>query len=198
MSELDAIFRQFTGFFMPEKCHNILFTDYDIGTFLAGECVKFAVSKVLGYAIIAGAVLVKVPQIMAMLKQKSSEGISFMATALDFILIADTLAYGYYKNFSFASYGDSLPMFLQTAAIWILIPLLSGKKGSAFLTFSICAVLAYAGYTKMIPFEYIDLLNKGQVPVVVLSRGLQAFSNLKAGHTKSLSFVSTDIICKKI
>ncbi len=40
------------------------------------DCLKFTISKVLGYAIIAGAGILKVPQIMKIMANKSVHGIS--------------------------------------------------------------------------------------------------------------------------
>ena len=40
------------------------------------ECIKFAISKAIGYQIIIGSAILKVPQIMKILKNKSVVGIS--------------------------------------------------------------------------------------------------------------------------
>jgi hypothetical protein len=45
------------------------------GDYLNGPCLKLALSKILGYAVISGAFVVKVPQIIKILRAKSALGL---------------------------------------------------------------------------------------------------------------------------
>ena len=65
-------------------------------------------SKVLGYAVVLGAVGVKIPQIKIMLKKQSAEGISYLSSMLDVFCVSSNLGYAYYQNYAFSTYGDSL------------------------------------------------------------------------------------------
>ena len=60
-------------FIFREDCFNAFFTQMD---FTNVECIKFTIMKVLGYLIIAGAFIIKVPQILKIMKNKSVAGIS--------------------------------------------------------------------------------------------------------------------------
>lgn len=60
-------------FFFREDCFKAFFEKYD---FSSQECIKLTLSKGIGYAIIAGSFILKVPQIAKILKAGSVEGIS--------------------------------------------------------------------------------------------------------------------------
>lgn len=60
-------------FVFREDCFDTFFLHKD---FLNADCLKFTISKVLGYLIIAGAFIIKVPQILKIMNKKSVEGIS--------------------------------------------------------------------------------------------------------------------------
>lgn len=57
-----------------ETCYKNLLLDINLES---TECLKLAISKGLGIGIIAASTIVKVPQIIKLLKSRSAEGISF-------------------------------------------------------------------------------------------------------------------------
>jgi mannose-P-dolichol utilization defect protein 1 len=63
----------FVLFFFRRDCYELFFTKFD---FTNAECLKITISKGLGYAIIAGSAILKVPQILKIVKAGSVEGIS--------------------------------------------------------------------------------------------------------------------------
>ena len=56
-----------------EECFEIFFENND---FTNGECIKLTISRLLGYIIISGAFVLKVPQIVKIVRNKSVQGIS--------------------------------------------------------------------------------------------------------------------------
>ncbi|KAH8925137.1 mannose-P-dolichol utilization defect 1 protein [Atractiella rhizophila] len=85
------------------------------------ECLKHAVSKVLGVGIIAGGSIVKVPQILNILKSRSTKGLSFSSYALDTASLAITVGYNLASSHPFVSYGESFFLLLQNAIILYLL-----------------------------------------------------------------------------
>jgi len=187
---VDEYFRLATGLFFEEKCHEQLFHDFDIGGFVTNDCFAQCLSKVLGYGVVAGSVMVKVPQIKLMISNGSSEGVSYVSTFIDMIMALSTLAYGYYQNLPFSTYGDSIFLYAQVAIIAMLIPELKANKLGVVLTFCIVSALSYLTYFKLIPFEYVQLAQTANMPAVVVSRLIQAITNITNGHTKQLSFIT--------
>src|SRR5438094_789335 len=60
-------------FIFREDCFDTFFNKMD---FTNMECIKYTISKGLGYGIICGSAILKVPQIVKILSSKSVEGIS--------------------------------------------------------------------------------------------------------------------------
>merc|ERR1711879_31604 len=96
--------------------------------------ISALLSKILGYAVVLGAVGVKIPQIKIMLKKQSSEGISYLSSMLDALSVLSNLGYAYYQNYAFSTYGDSLFNYLQQAVICVLVPQLSGNRSLTLAT----------------------------------------------------------------
>lgn len=60
-----------------EECYAKLSTENGLDSFLDDSaCLKFTASKMVGYLIVLGAVIVKVPQIMKILVNNSTKGIN--------------------------------------------------------------------------------------------------------------------------
>jgi len=190
MEQIDEYFRLATGLFFQEQCHDQLFVDFDLGGFLTGDCFTQCLSKVLGYGVVAGAVLVKVPQIRLMLNNNSSDGVSFISSFIDLMMALSTLAYGYYNELAFSTYGDSLFLFMQVAVICMLVPHLKSNSLGVLTTLAIVGGMSYATAVKLIPYTYVKLAQTINMPAVVLSRSIQAITNITNGHTDQLSFIT--------
>lgn len=70
--------------------------------FLISEpCFKATLSKVLGIGLIAGSILVKVPQILKILGSKSAKGINIYGVYLELFAITANFSYSYVMRFPF-------------------------------------------------------------------------------------------------
>ena len=142
-------------------------------------------------AIVAGSVMVKVPQILKMKNSNSSEGISSTSNALDLIMVGATLGYGYTKNMPFAAYGDALFVYLQTAIILILIPYYRKNMILTLLFLFLSAGAGYAIFEKLAPLNVITIAQQANIPLTVISRGIQIvtnFGNKSAGQLSGITF----------
>lgn len=183
--------RLLTKYFFDNDCHEILFDTHEFSEFLSQGCASQAVSKLLGYGIVAGSMMVKVPQILKMSGNRSSEGISSTSNALDLMMVGATMAYGYTKQMPFAAYGDALFVYIQTAIILVLIPFYR-KNYLLTLIFLATAISAgYGIYNKMITLELITIAQQANIPLTVISRGIQIitnFGNKSAGQLSGITF----------
>lgn len=64
-------------------------------------CLKAALSKALGLAIVGGAIFVKVPQILKIVAARSGEGISIPGTILELIAMGFNISYSYVNQYPF-------------------------------------------------------------------------------------------------
>ncbi|KAL8177028.1 UNVERIFIED_CONTAM: Mannose-P-dolichol utilization defect 1 protein [Gekko kuhli] len=172
---------------LPENCFDELFLRFN---FLHIPCLKILISKGLGFAIVAGSLMVKLPQIFKITGAKSAEGLSFHSILLELLAITGTMTYSIANGFPFSSWGEALFLMLQTVAIGFLVQHFGGRTGRG-LSF----LLLYFGALSFLlsplsPMSVVTVLQASNMPAVVISRLLQAATNYQNGHTGQLSAVT--------
>jgi len=111
------------------ECASHLLVDVDpIGH---PECFKLAVSKGLGLGVVGSAAVVKVPQLLTLLRSGSAEGLSLPSYVLETGSQVLGTAYAAHQGFPFSTYGESALIGVQNAIIAALILHFSGKAALA-------------------------------------------------------------------
>ncbi|KAM4824189.1 mannose-P-dolichol utilization defect 1 protein isoform 2-T2 [Urocitellus parryii] len=153
--------------FLPEECYDQLFVQWDL---LHVPCLKILLSKGLGLAIVAGSLLVKLPQVFKILRAKSAEGLSLQSVMLELVALTGTMVYSITNNFPFSSWGEALFLMLQTITICFLIMHYRGQtvKGVAFL--ACYALVLLVLMSPLTPLVVITLLQASNVPAVVVGK----------------------------
>lgn len=72
------------------------------------DCIKFSFSKCLGFAIVAGACILKVPQISKILANKSVDGLSAISFYAEFINLIGLLGNSIRLKLAFSVYGEAV------------------------------------------------------------------------------------------
>jgi mannose-P-dolichol utilization defect 1 len=145
------------------------------------------VSKGLGLGIIAGSLLVKVPQIVKILNAKSAEGISIYSVILDLVAITFHFSYSFVKGFPFSAWGDGVFVGIQTAIIATLVFLYGYKsalRSSAFIM--IYCVITYF-LMAATPLQYLWTAQGFNIPILLTGKLSQAVTNYRNGGTGQLS-----------
>ncbi|XP_059126961.1 mannose-P-dolichol utilization defect 1 protein isoform X1 [Peromyscus eremicus] len=187
-AEADGLFKRvLVPILLPEKCYDQLFVQWDL---LHVPCLKILLSKGLGLGIVAGSLLVKLPQILKILGAKSAEGLSLQSVMLELVALTGTVVYSIANNFPFSSWGEALFLTLQTVTICFLVMHYRGEsvKGVAFL--ACYAMLLLALLSPLTPLALVTLLQASNVPAVVAGKLLQAATNYHNGHTGQLSAIT--------
>ncbi|XP_072255315.1 mannose-P-dolichol utilization defect 1 protein [Pyxicephalus adspersus] len=176
---------------LPENCYDEFFLQYNL---LHVPCLKILLSKVLGFGIIAGSVMVKVPQIIKLLRSGTAEGLNFQSVLLELLALTGTMVYSITHSFPFTAWGEVLFLMIQTVTIAFLIQHLGNRTnlGILFLGlyFSVVSVLL----SPVVPMAMVTLLQATNVPAVIFSRLIQAVTNYKNGHTGQLSAVTVALL----
>lgn len=82
--------------------YQFLFIDYILCNIIVSvPCFKSTLSKGLGIGIIAGSILVKVPQIIKIITSKSAEGINIFGVCLELFAITANFTYSCVMKFPF-------------------------------------------------------------------------------------------------
>lgn len=158
--------------------------------FLHGECFKATLSKGLGLGIIAGSFLVKVPQIVKIIKSKSGEGINVFSVLLDLFAITAMSSYSFMNGFPFSAWGDGVFLGFQTVAIAVLVMHYNGEttKATAFLSAYLAVI--FAANSGLTPIHVLWTCQAMNIPIILVSKFIQAYTNYSNGNTGQLSAIT--------
>lgn len=150
--------------------------------------MKALISKGLGIGIIAGSMLVKVPQILKILNNKSAEGLSIFSVLLDLTAITFHISYSFANGFPFSAWGDGTFLALQTAAIAALIFFYGYRSIVSAGIFSVIyAGILYVLMGGLTSTEFLWTMQGFNVPILFVGKLSQALTNYRNGSTGQLS-----------
>lgn len=175
----------------PNKCcHEVIALHQ-----LESECVKTIVTKTLGYGIIFGSTLVKLPQIIKLLQAKSGSGVSLISVLLELIALTFTSSYSLASNFPLSAWGEALFLMVMTSLVAYLILQYdkSVKQANLFLVSYVAVV--YLLMSGLVPIRVLWALQVVNLPLIILGKLIQATVNYRNGHTGHLSAITVTMIC---
>ncbi|KAF2454303.1 putative monosaccharide-P-dolichol utilization protein [Lineolata rhizophorae] len=168
------------------ECYNTLILDIDPAA--SPECVKLAISKGLGIGIVGAASVVKIPQLVKLLRSRSASGISFLSYALETTSFLISLAYNVRQGFPFSTYGETALIAIQNVAIATAVLHFSGQDAGAATFVAILAVSCYALFSKgIVDMTMLSVLQAGAGVLGVASKAPQIWTVYKEGGTGQLS-----------
>ena len=104
-----------------ERCVSEFRETVTRGVFPSPECLKFGISKGLSLGIVAGAVLVKVPQIMKIVSNKSVKGLQVNMFRSEVLSGTVAIAYFARSGIAVAAYAELFFILMQNLVILGLI-----------------------------------------------------------------------------
>ncbi|KAL4899793.1 hypothetical protein BDW74DRAFT_163004 [Aspergillus multicolor] len=169
------------------NCHDTLVVNLDLAE--NPECTSLAISKALGIGIVGASGIVKVPQILKLIRSGSSAGVSFVSYALETASLLITLSYGVRNQFPFSTYGESAFIAAQDVLVGVLVLTYAGRSAAAA---AFVAVVAASIYTLLVDTTIIDAqtmayLQAGAGALGVASKVPQILTIWQEGGTGQLS-----------
>lgn len=156
------------------------------------ECIKFAISKLLSYGIIAGSLLYKVPQILKIVKSGSVEGISLSSFYSQLIMAILTIGYNIHLKTALSTYAENLSVFTQTFILILLHWKFNPKTSAACVIASLalfaglCAVL----FLELLPSSLYELIATINIIFLFLAVAPQIKLNYLNKSTGQLAFLT--------
>ncbi|CCX30284.1 hypothetical protein FPQ18DRAFT_284785 [Pyronema domesticum] len=170
---------------LGETCYETIVQNLDISQ---AECTQLAISKAIGVAIVGLSTVVKVPQILKLVKSGSAKGVSFTSYALETTAYLITLAYNFRSGNPFSTYGEIALLAAQNVIISLLVLAYKGRLDVAALY---TAVLASAGYSlfnqALVTPEMMVMAQAATIPLGLMSKVPQIWTILKEKSTGQLS-----------
>ncbi|KAJ7549960.1 hypothetical protein O6H91_07G076200 [Diphasiastrum complanatum] len=131
------------------------------------DCLLPLLSKVLGYCIVAASTIVKLPQIIVILKNKSIKGLSIPSFELEVVGFTIALAYCLFKRLPFSAYGELVFLLLQSIILVVLLyqlsPTLTLKTWLKAILYCAIAPILLAGHITPSLFEALFNHSTGQL-----------------------------------
>ncbi|RMZ95174.1 mannose-P-dolichol utilization defect 1, partial [Brachionus plicatilis] len=180
-------FEKLMSMFMSEQCYEEIFFKFNL---LNIPCIKMIISKGLGYGILLGSLMLRVPQILIILRAGNAKGISLISEVLGLLAVFGSMAYGYYKSFPIAAYGDTYSLYIQGCIILFMVLFYQNQKIQLFLSIIVISLVTGLQFANMIPGQIIYLLNTLSLFLSVFSKLIQAFENFKNSSTGNLSSIT--------
>ncbi|KAJ7933803.1 hypothetical protein B0H13DRAFT_2227334 [Mycena leptocephala] len=169
-----------------KQCYTSLVENLDIGDV---KCIKYSISKGLGIGIVVGGSIVKVPQLLLIVRAQSARGLSLEAYILETLSYAITLEYAYRNEFPFSTYGENLFLTIQNVLITLLIilyaPRATDKTANAVI--ASLGILVFFLACSLIPLPMLAFLQLTTLPLSLFSKLPQIRQNYRAQSTGQLS-----------
>ncbi|KAI1799132.1 mannose-P-dolichol utilization defect 1 protein [Daldinia bambusicola] len=170
---------------LGETCYKTLVLELDP---TESECLKLAISKGLGIGIIGASSIVKVPQIVKLVRSQSASGVSFLAYLLETSSYLISLAYNYRHGFPFSTYGETALILGQNIIITVLVLNYSGRASIAALFVATLATSVVTLFADgVLDMDTLSYLQAGAGVLGVASKVPQIAAIYRAGGTGQLS-----------
>ena len=157
---------------------------------------------IIDVALILGAFFVKVPQVIQIWRSKSTEGLEEKSLYLDVVCCLVHVMYCYLsENIKFGEYGDTAAVIISNVIIVQLyfqyekkVPGRSNrnKQIMVYTMFAVIIGIIIAIYN--VDKTLLYLLQLSQTPLLLATRGMQIFKNIKEKSTGSSSLITNFLI----
>ena len=177
-------------FIFREDCFEKFFDKQD---FSDQSCIKFSFSKLIGYAIITGSTILKLPQIINIVKAGSSKGVSASSYYFEMITFMNTLCYSRHLMLPLTVYGETIIILAQNAVVILLI---FNYDKSIGMVEKLGFVVFFAAYSAvlldgtMIPEHLWPMVSSSCILFNMMSRVPQIYSNFANKSTGVLAFIT--------
>lgn len=169
------------------SCHSALLLDLDVTK--DPSCTSLAISKALGIAIVGASAIVKVPQILKLIRSRSSVGVSFVSYALETASLLITLSYGVRNQFPFSTYGESALIAVQDVVVGVLVLSFADRPTAAAAFIAVVAASVYALLfdQTLVDAQTMSYLQAGAGALSIASKAPQIYTIWSEGGTGQLS-----------
>ncbi|OJD29488.1 mannose-p-dolichol utilization defect 1 protein [Diplodia corticola] len=168
------------------KCYQKLIKDID--PIAHPDCLKLAISKGLGIGIVGASAVVKVPQLIKLLRSQSAEGVSFLSYLLETAAYLIGLAYNARAGFPFSTYGETALIAVQNVAIAALVLHFKGRDAGAAAWVAGLAAAGYALFDKgIVDAKMLATLQAAGGVLSIASKAPQIVEVYRQGGTGQLS-----------
>jgi len=176
---------------LSQRCYDTLINnlEYDV------PCLTQLLSKAIGYGIVLGASVVKLPQVFKVVQSKRTDQLSPAMFLME--IVGYLIGWGYFNHFgySFSTYGETVFLLLQNALLLCLVFHYNKQPARIFAFLAVLGGLAAVAFTPgLVSNGLWPILQTSTIPLFAASRIPQIMNNYQAQSTGMLSFVSVFLV----
>ncbi len=189
----------------------LFLANLDVSTNLTGcfnlqmDALKEAfdlLKPIIDIALILGAFFVKVPQVIAIWRSTSIEGLEEKSLYLDVVCCLVHVMYCYLsENIKFGEYGDTAAVIIWNVIIVQMyfqyekkVPGSSNRNKPIMVYSMFLAIITIIITIYNVDKTQLYLLQLSQTPLLLATRGMQIFKNIKEKSTGSSSLITNFLI----
>lgn len=198
--------REFVSQVLGPRCAKVFLEDWNPTDM---PCNQLLLSKMLSLCILLGGLFVKVPQILKVLTNRSSKGLSLLSLVIETSAAMISVAYNQRKEHPFTTFGESLFIMIQNVILVALVLILryakvsKTKEGepavgapsilSIFMAFSWIGIFITSiyGMISLPSLETLATLQGWSIGLIIAARVPQIILNAINHSTGKLSFLTT-------
>ncbi|ORZ01174.1 hypothetical protein BCR43DRAFT_486488 [Syncephalastrum racemosum] len=168
-----------------QKCYTSLVEDLNVTDV---PCLKYSLSKGLGFGIVLGGSIVKIPQIITILTHHSAQGLSLASNVLETLSCIITTAYNLRQGNPFSTWGETCFLTIQNTIITLMILFYARQYNKTLGALAGFLVALYALTTgELTPSWAMSGLYAATIPLSLASKVPQIYTNFSNGSTGQLS-----------
>ncbi|XP_027045324.1 mannose-P-dolichol utilization defect 1 protein-like [Pocillopora damicornis] len=171
---------------VPKYCHDEFFINFN---FFHAACLKIAISKCLGYGIVVGSAMIKIPQIIKVIQASSVEGLSLTAFILELVALTTSGTYSYAKSFPFSAWGENFFMSIQGCLLILMYFYYTSRLLAGVVFPVLYGGIVYVLASGLTPMSVLTKFASFNIGLLATSRLIQIVTNFRNGHTGQLSFI---------
>ncbi|OZJ06896.1 hypothetical protein BZG36_00255 [Bifiguratus adelaidae] len=166
-----------------QPCYTSLIEDFNL---VDGHCITYSMSKALGLGIVVGGSIVKIPQILTILRARSTYGLSLSSYYLETAACLANWAYNMQAHYPFSTYGELVLLTTQNVIVTLMIHAYNGQKQLAIVSGTIIVII-FLSLVTICPLALLTTLYALTIPVHLASKLPQIYTNHKNKSTGHLS-----------
>lgn len=152
--------------------------------------MRYLISNCLSYAVVVGASILKVPQILKVWQHNKADGISLLSIIVELFSYVISTSWGMMQGLPFRDFGENFLITLQLIVLLLLVARLQRKTKMACMALLTELLAFYAFAAGYVPRGMHETLLSGQVLLNMSSRVPQIYANYQTRCQGQLSFLT--------
>lgn len=100
-----------------DHCYSTFFYE---GDFTDIPCLKYTISKGIGYGIVIGSGIMKLPQILKIVMNRDVTGLNAMSFYMECAAFLPSIVYNILKGYPISTYGENVIILIQNYLLVVL------------------------------------------------------------------------------